>query len=166
MGWTGSGDYLHITNRALLSGMDRAINILEDLLLQHYSGTKACKLGSQILCQAIQKNLKFSPTKFQVSSKVVLCGLQLSTHSKGEVSMEPDRAWIERILDLPNQTSKEEVQSLSGLLGTLMLWFPNLSITTDPIRELIKKNIHFQWTKEHTACLSLIKKKLSNLLVL
>ena len=47
-----------------------------------------------------------------------------------------------------------------------MLWFPNLSITTDPIRDLIKKNIHFQWTKEHSACLSLIKKKLSNLLVL
>ena len=47
-----------------------------------------------------------------------------------------------------------------------MLWFPSLSITTDPIRDLLRKNIHFLWTKEHSACLCLIKEKLGNLLVL
>ena len=81
----------------------------------------------------------------------------------GEVGIESDRGRVERILDLPNPTSKEEVQSLLGLLGTLMLWFP---ISTDPIREFIKKNTHFQWSNDHSVCLSLIKKKLSNLLVL
>ena len=79
MGWTGSGDYLHITTRALLSGMDRAINIFDDLPLQPHSGTEAYQLGAKILCQAIQRNLKFSKTKFQVSPKVVFCGLPLST---------------------------------------------------------------------------------------
>ena len=47
-----------------------------------------------------------------------------------------------------------------------MLWFPNLCITTDPLRDLLRKNVHFSWTKDHSACLSLIKEKLSNLLVL
>ena len=47
-----------------------------------------------------------------------------------------------------------------------MLWFPNLSISTDPIRDLLRKNAHFSWTKDHTACLSLIKKKLGKLLIL
>ena len=70
MGWTGSGDYLHITTRALLSGMDRAINIFGDLLLQPHSGTEAYQLGAKILCQAIQRNLKFSKTEFQVSPEV------------------------------------------------------------------------------------------------
>ena len=50
MGWTGSGDYLYITTRAFLSGMDRAINIFDDLLLQPHSGSEAYKLGSQVLC--------------------------------------------------------------------------------------------------------------------
>ena len=166
MGWTRSGDYLHITTRTLLPGMDRAINIFDDLLLQPHSGTEAYQLGAKILCQAIQRNLKFSKTKFQVSPEVVFCGLQLSTQSNGKVSIQPDKSRIERILDLPCPTSKEEVQSLLGLLGTLMLWFPNLSITTDPIRDLLRKNVHFLWTREHSDCLSLIKEKLGNLLVL
>ena len=166
IGWTESGDYLHITSRALLSGMDRSINIFDDLLLQPQSGSEAYKLGSQVLCQAISKNLKFSRSKFHVSPRVTFCGLQLTAKSNGEVDIEPDRGRVERILDLPNPTSKEEVQSLLGLLGTLMLRFPNLSISTDPIRVLIRKNTHFQWSHEHTVCLSTIKKKLSNLLVL
>ena len=154
MGWTGSRDYLHITTRALLSDMDRAINIFNEFLLQPHSGTEAYKLGSQILCQAIQKYLKFSHTKLPVSLKVVYCGLQLSTQSNGEVSIQPDRSRIERILDIPCPSSKEEVQSLLGLLGTLMLGFPSLSITTDPIRDHLRKNVHFMWSKKHSACFS------------
>ena len=110
MGWTGSGDYLHITTRALLTGMDRAINIFDDLLLQPHSGTEAYQLGAKILCQAIQKNLKFSKTKFQVSPKVVFCGLQLSTQSNGEVSIHPHKSRVDRILNLPWPSSKEDVQ--------------------------------------------------------
>ena len=121
VGWIGSGDYLHITTRALLSGMDRAINIFDDLLLQPHSGSEAYKLASHILCQSIKKNLKYSHTKFHVSPKVVFCGLQLSTQSNGEDSIQHDRSRVERILDLPCPTSKEEVQSLLGLLGTLII---------------------------------------------
>ena len=55
MGWTGSGDYLHITTWALLTGMDRAIDIFDDLLMQPHSGTEAYQLGAKILCQAIQR---------------------------------------------------------------------------------------------------------------
>ena len=97
---------------------------------------------------------------------MVFCGLQLSTQSNGEVSIQPNKSRVERILNLPCPTSKEEVQSLLGLLGTLMLWFPNLSITTDPIRDLLRKNAYFLWTREDSACLSLIKEKLGNILVM
>ena len=46
MGWTSSGDYLHIETRCLLSGMDRSIKIFNNLLLQPQSGSEAYKLGS------------------------------------------------------------------------------------------------------------------------
>ena len=47
-----------------------------------------------------------------------------------------------------------------------MLWLPSLSLTTDPIRSLVRKHTHWKWTAEHDSCLSLIKKKVNNLLVL
>ena len=90
----------------------------------------------------------------------------LTANPNGDVDIEPDRKSFERHLDLPIPKCKEEAQSPLGLLGTLMLWFPNLSITSDPIRALIRKNTHFHWSHEHNVCLSTIKKKLSNLLVL
>ena len=45
MGWTGSGDYLHITTRCLLAGLDRSINIFDDLLLQPESGSEAYRVA-------------------------------------------------------------------------------------------------------------------------
>ena len=63
MGWTGSGDYLHITTRCLLAGLDRSVNIFNDLLLQPQSGSEAYRVAAQVLIQAIGKNLKFSLIK-------------------------------------------------------------------------------------------------------
>ena len=67
MGWTGSGDYLHITTRCLLAGLDRSVNIFDDLLLQPQSASEAYKVTAQVLIQAIGKNLKFSLSKFQIA---------------------------------------------------------------------------------------------------
>ena len=158
LGWTGSGGYLPIPTRCLLSGMARSINIFDDLLLQPKSSSEPYKLGSQVLSQAISNNLKFSLSKFHVTPSVTFWGFQLTAKPNGDVDIKPDRKRVERLLDMPTPKCKEEAQSLLGLLGTLMLWFPNLSITTDPIRVLISKNTHFHWSHEHNVCLSTIEK--------
>ena len=90
----------------------------------------------------------------------------LTANPDGNVNIEPDQSRVEKILNLPILDSKEDVQSLLGLLGTLTLWFPKLSITTEPIRALIRKNIHFQWTQEHSLCLETIKNTLKRLFTL
>ena len=94
MGWTSSGDYLHIETRCLLSGMDRGIKIFNDLLLQPQSGSKAYKLCSQVLSQAIGKNLKFSVSKFKVAPIVTFCSLLLTAKTNGDMDNEPDRKRI------------------------------------------------------------------------
>ena len=67
---------------------------------------------------------------------------------------------------MPTPKCKEDFLFLLGLLGTLMLWIPNLYLTTDPIRSLIKRFTHWLCTLEHDQCLDIIKKKVNNLLVL
>ena len=73
MGWTGSGDYLHITTRSLLDGLERSVNIFDNLLLQPQSTSEAYRVAAQVLIQAIGKDLKFSLSKFQID--YVLCDL-------------------------------------------------------------------------------------------
>ena len=63
---------------------------------------------------------------------------------------------VEKLLAMPTPFNKEDVLSLLGLLATLMLWIPNLSVATDPIRDLIKKNVHYLWTPEQERYPSLI----------
>ena len=158
MGWTGSGNYLHITTRCLLAGLDRSVNIFDDLLLQPQSASEAYRVAAQVLIQAIGKKLKFSLLKFQIAPCLTFCGSKLKTNLDGNIDIKPDQSRVEKILNLPIPNSKEEVQTLLGLLGTLNLWFPKLSITT--------KYVKYQWTPDHWKCLDNIKHTLKKLLTL
>ena len=135
-------------------------------MLQPQSASEAYKVTAQVLIQAIGKNLKFSLSKFQIAPCLTICGLKLQTNPDGNVDIKPDQSRIDKILNLPIPNSKEDVQSLLGLLGTLTLWFPKLSITTEPIRALIKKDVKYQWTPDHSQCLDNIKLTLKKLLTL
>ena len=92
--------------------------------------------------------------------------MNLKANLDGNVDIKPDQSRVEKILNLPIPNSKGEVQSLLCLLGTLTLWFPKLSITTEPNRALIRKDVQFQWTPEHLKCLETIKQTLKRLLTL
>ena len=92
--------------------------------------------------------------------------MKLQTNPDGNVNIKPDQSRIDKILNLPIPNSKEDVQSLLGLLGTLTLWFPKLSLATEPIRALIKKDVKYQWTPDHSQCLENIKLTLKQLLTL
>lgn len=46
------------------------------------------------------------------------------------------------------------------MLNYLRNFITNLSTITSPIRELLKKNVHFQWMPNHEKCLNDIKKQI------
>ena len=123
-------------------------------------------MAAQVLIQAIGKNVKFSLSKFQIAPCLTFCGLKLKTNRDENVDIKRDQSRVEKILNLPIPNSKEEVQSLLGLLGTLTLWFPKLSITTEQFRALIRKDVKYQWTLDHSQCLDNIKHTLKKLLTL
>ena len=110
--------------------------------------------------------MKFSLSKFQIAPCLTFCGLKLQTNPDGNVDIKPDQSRIDKILNLPIPQNKEGVQSLLGLLGTLTLWFPKLSLATEPIRALIRKDVKYLWTPDHSKCLENIKDTMKQLLTL
>ena len=56
--------------------------------------------------------------------------------------------------------------SLLGLLATLAKWIPSLSIQTDPLRSLAKKNVHFTWTEDLSLCMDNIRSAVKDRLCL
>ena len=52
------------------------------------------------------------------------------------------------------------MQRLLGMARYLSQYIPNESTITAPMRELLKKNVDWQWTKSHDAALQQLKKAL------
>ena len=117
IGWTSSGDYLHIETRCQPSRIYRSIKIFNDLLLQPKSGSEAYKLCSQVLSQAIGKNLKFSISNFRVTPTVTFSSLMLTAKPNDDVDIKPYRRRIKNILDMPTPKIKEDTLSLRGSWG-------------------------------------------------
>ena len=120
----GEWGFFKYRDHCLLAGLSRSIKNFDVVLLQPKNGTEAYKLCYEILIKAVEKNLKFSKTKFYI----VFSGLLLTCTSGGTVGIKPDPKHTDKLLSFQTPFCKEDIQSLVGMLGTLMLWIPNLSL--------------------------------------
>ena len=100
------------------------------------------------IVKAIEKNWKFSKTKFHIFPQVVFSGLLLTCTPGGTVSIKHDPRWNYRLLSFPTLSCEEDIQSLLRVLGTLQLWLPNISLETEPFRNLLKKDTNFSWNQD------------------
>ena len=62
---------------------------------------------------------------------------------------------------MPPPQSKKQVQSLIGMINYLSKFSAHLSELAEPIRELAKERVPFNWGPEHDEAFSLIKKELT-----
>ena len=73
---------------------------------------------------------------------------------------KPVQNKITAIVEMPSPSSKKEVQSFIGMINYLtkfLLWLTKLS---EPIRELIKEKVPFNWGPEHQESFNMFKKEL------
>ena len=52
-------------------------------------------------------------------------------------------------MDIPTPTEKADVRRLLGMINFLASHIPNMSITTAPLTDLLKTDVHFQWDLQH-----------------
>lgn len=54
-------------------------------------------------------------------------------------------------------SNKKDLQKLLGMINYVRNFVPNLAEISQPFRELLKKNVIFEWLPSHTECLDKIK---------
>lgn len=64
---------------------------------------------------------------------------------------------MQAISKLQAPSNKKELQTLMGMVNYVRSFLPNLSELSHPLRELLKKNVIFQWNNTHDECLQKIK---------
>ena len=74
---------------------------------------------------------------------------------------KPAQSKVKAIIDMPSPTCKKQVQSFIGMVNYLSTFSACLSELAEPIRELSKEKIPFNWGPEHQDTFKLVKKEIT-----
>ena len=79
---------------------------------------------------------------------------------------KPAQSKIKAIQEMPAPQCKKQVQSFIGMVNYLSKFSARLSELTEPIRDLCKEKVPFNWGPEHDGAFQLIKKEIAAALIL
>lgn len=125
----------------------------DDLCIAGDSKDEVDQILKNVLERARKYNIRFNFDKLQYCvNEVKYLGVIFN-----KSGMSPDPEKTKSIKTLSNPTNKNELQQLLGLINYLRNFIPNLAELTTPFRELLKKNVQWQWTESHTKSLNTLK---------
>ena len=161
-GLNSSNEIFHKRVSNVYEGLLGVLVLYDDVLV--FANTKEehdmrlAKCLERTRNQGIKLNLP--KCKFQ-QKEVVYVGHLISSEG-----IKPNPARIQDILDMPNPTDVKGCQRILGMLNYLSRYIPNMSELTYPIRLLLIKGTHFQWSFEQEEAMKNIKKVLTSYPVL
>lgn len=111
----------------------------------------------KVLDRAKFLGIKFNSDKIQYKvSSVKYLG-----HIFCKDGVKPDADRVKALVSLESPKNVKELQRILGMLNYLRRFIGNFAEKTSPIRELLKKDIHFQWLPKHEGVLNELKDILS-----
>lgn len=111
-----------------------------------------------VLERAKSVGIKFNADKFIYKKKEInYLGMIFSMEG---MKVDPDR--VEAINRLKEPKNKVELQRIIGMFNFLRQFIPNMSQLIAPIRELLKKNVHWTWTNIHSEVIRQLKHIITN----
>ncbi|KAK2717700.1 hypothetical protein QYM36_006471 [Artemia franciscana] len=137
-------------------GLEGIRILVDDILVYGKNREEHDQRLSAVLRRARKKGIRFNSEKCEFSKdKVKYFG-----HIISRDGIKPDPEKIRAIQDMPSPQSKEELQTLLGMLNFLSKYIPNLSSKNKPLRDLTKAT-NFRWETDHEASMKEIKSCIS-----
>ena len=84
-------------------------------------------------------------------------------HRIDQVGIRPLQDKLLAIKELKQPNNEEELKSFLGAIQYLSKYIDNLSVQTDSLRSLLKKNNNWIWTEEHTLAFENLKQKITEI---
>lgn len=130
------------------------VEVSMDDILIHARTEPELQEHTRIVLQRIQKaGFKLNPQKCVFGATEV----KFLGHVFSSAGLKPDPSKIEGITALKTPSSVNELQRFLGSVTYLGKFIPNLSELTQPLRELLKKDVAWLWSPEHDAAFSRLK---------
>ena len=74
--------------------------------------------------------------------------------------LKPDPAKVAAVVDMPPPVDKSGIKRIMGMVNYMGAFIPNLSTISAPLRDLLKKEVHFEWQKPQQDAVEQIKQAL------
>ena len=127
--------------------------IADDLIIAAASEAEHDRILQSVLQRARETGVKFNKNKIQFKVPTVTYMGNIVTSN----GLQPDTRKVAAINDMPPPTDVSSLQRLLGMTRYLSQYIPNESTITAPLRELLKTNVEWKWTKNHDAALQQLK---------
>lgn len=145
-------------NEENFADIDGVFVYIDDLLIFADSIEEHDRIMERVMKRARERNIKFNPRKLQYRvEKVSYLGHEISRNG-----FRPDQGRLDDLQEIKAPSTKVELQKILGMINYIRTFIPNLAELSKPLRDLLKKDSIFSWTKAQEDCLERIKKLIKN----
>ena len=114
-----------------------------------------------VLDRCVESNITISLKKMQVGESVVFAGYNISREG-----VQPIAERIAAIRDFPTPPNTKKLKGFLGLTNQLGHFVPDLTHSVNALKELLKKNVAYQWLPDQEYAFQATKDILTSKLVL
>ena len=156
-GVTSAAEVFQATIQQILDDIPGTRNISDDIIVYGSDQESHDKALEAVLQRLQEKNLTLNATKCKYNKP----SLEFYGYifSRDGVSLDPKK--VEAFQQISPPQNPTEVRSLLGMANYCSRFIPNYSTITEPLRQLTKSNVIWQWTSAHQAALDTLKKHLT-----
>lgn len=156
-GISSAPEVMQRINSTIFSDIQGVELYFDDLIVAGKDKHDHDRILNQVIDRARKYNVKFNSKKLQYRcDHVKYVGLIIS---KAGLQVDPDH--VKAILDLEEPKNVKQLQKFLGMCNYLCKFIPQYSKTTEPMRNLLRKDIEWNWGINHAQAFLEIKKKLS-----
>ena len=140
----------------VLEGCDGVRNIHDDIIV-HGHTTDHDKRLEQAMERIQNRGLMLNKEK----CKFHMSELEFMGHLLSAQGIWPSQTKVEAVTEARQPESAAEVRSFLGLVNFCARFIPDLAKVSEPLRRLIRKDVHFSWGKEQEVAFNELKKRLA-----
>lgn len=161
-GLTCSGDIFQEKMDSTFAQTEGLSGIADDTFVYGKSETDHDRHILNTLDTARANNVKFNPDKFQFKVKETsFFGLTWTADG-----LKPDAKKVKSIVDMPPPQNLTELQSFMGMINYLNRFSPTIAQVSEPLRQLMKREVAFVWLPEHQRAFQELKQIITDTPVL
>ena len=161
MGCSASSDEWCKRSDAAISGIPGVHKLVDDVLIEAKDYNQLFERIEMVLDRCVESNITISLKKMQVGESVVFAGYNISREG-----VQPIAERIAAIRDFPTPTDTKKLKSFLGLSNQLGHFVPDLTHSVNALKELLKKNVAYQWLPDQENAFQATKDILTSKLVL